>query len=87
MVFYAVALILPQMVYSVLYGVFEWARDLIPWVDMNYAAVPLMTGQGMMGENIDVGALEWVRFGFTLVLWIVVPAVVGLRRIARSEVK
>ncbi|RLV56978.1 ABC transporter permease [Aeromicrobium phragmitis] len=86
-VFYAVALILPQMVYSILYGVFDWARDLIPWVDMNYAAVPLMTGQGMMGESVDVGALEWVRFVVTLVLWIAVPAAVGLRRIARSEVK
>jgi len=86
-VFYVVALILPQMVYSMLYGFFEWARDLLPWIDMNYAAVPLMTGEGMMGESVDLGALAWVRLAVTLLIWIVVPAVIGVRRIVRSEIK
>lgn len=86
-VFYVVALILPQMVYSTLYGFFDWARDLLPWLDINYAAVPLMTGEGMMGESVGIGGLEWLRFVFTMLLWIVLPAVLGIRRILRSEVK
>ncbi|MFT4188185.1 MAG: hypothetical protein QM621_06345 [Aeromicrobium sp.] len=86
-VFYVIALFLPMMVYSVLVGFFEWARELIPWIDFNYAATPLMTGQDMIGTPVDVGFLEWFRFFFSLTLLVVVPGVLGWMRVLRSEVK
>jgi hypothetical protein len=33
-----------------------------------------------------MNATEWARVGTTLVLWLLVPAAIGLWRIARSEV-
>ncbi|HWV26681.1 MAG TPA: hypothetical protein VNZ66_05605 [Aeromicrobium sp.] len=86
-VFYVVALLLPFMVYGILYFAFGWARDLIPWLDMQYASVPLITGRDMNDNPVDVSALEWIRFVFTLFLWIVLPGGIGLRRALTTEVK
>jgi ABC-2 type transport system permease protein len=86
-VFYVVALILPIMVYPVLIFVFGWARDLLPWLDFNYAAMPLIDGEDFVGDAVDVSALEYVRFAFAIFLWVVVPGVLGYLRIQRTEVK
>ncbi|WP_374999605.1 hypothetical protein [Aeromicrobium sp. CTD01-1L150] len=86
-VFYVVAIMLPFMVYSTLMAFFEWARDLTPWVDINLAAMPLMMGEDMMGNSVDAGGLEWLRFVFTLILWIGLPGAIGLQRVLKSEIK
>ena len=86
-VFYAFGLIVPIMVYSPLIAFFEWAREVLPWVDFNLAATPLMTGMNVMGEPTDTGAFEVVRLIFALVLWIGVPGVLGFLRILKTEIK
>jgi len=85
--FYVVALILPLVAYPILMGLFGWARDLLPWLDFNYAATPLITGENVMGESVDVGVLDYLRFAFTFCLWVVLPGVLGFLRIRSIEIK
>lgn len=86
-VFYVVALILPFMIYPILFFAVSWGSDVVQWLDFNYAAAPLITGNNMMDEEVAVGVLDYVRFAFTIVLWVVVPGVLGFLRIKRTEVK
>lgn len=86
-VFYVVSLILPFMVYPVLMAVFDWARDLLPWLNIDYAAGMLRSGETFFGEAIDIGVVDYARFAFTVLLWVIVPGVLGLLRVQRIEVK
>ncbi len=86
-VFYIFALLLPFMVYPPLYFNFDWAQSFIPWIDFNYAASPLATGKDFDGKAVSVGAIDYIRFIFALVLWVVIPGITGLRRVLKSEVK
>lgn len=86
-VFYVVALILPLIAYPILGAIFEWARDLLPWLDFNYAAAPLITGETFFGESIDVGVIDYAKFVFAFGLWVVLPGVLGALRVKRIEVK
>lgn len=86
-VFYIFALLLPIMVYPPLYFSFDWAKDFIPWVDFNYAAAPLAVGEDFDGNAVSVGAIDYVRFIFALILWIGLPGIIGLRRVLKTEVK
>jgi ABC-type transport system involved in multi-copper enzyme maturation permease subunit len=79
-VYYIVALLLPLMVYGTLYAIFEWARDLIPWIDLQYAMTPFLNGESTEG-------MDWVRVAFTSFVWVVVPVAIGVRRVLRAEVK
>jgi len=85
--FYVLALILPFVVYSTLWFIFGWARDIIPWLDFNYAAAPLQLGTDFFGEPVDVGVFEYVRFIGSVVLLVVLPGFFGIRRVLRTEVK
>jgi ABC-2 type transport system permease protein len=80
-VFYVVAIMLPFMVYSILYVVFDWAESLIPWIDLSYAFTPFMDGFS------GVDGLDVARLLVATVIWIVVPMVLGARRVLRSEPK
>lgn len=86
-VFYVAALILPVMVYPILMALFGWARDLLPWLNLDYAASYLRTGRNFMGDAIDVGVVDYARFAVTILLWIVIPGVLGFLRIRNTEVK
>lgn len=87
-VYYVVALLLPFMVWSTLYAIFEWARDVLPWVDLTIASSPVVSGgMDFMGESVDVGALQYLQFGWTAFLWIGIPVMFGIWRILRAEVK
>jgi ABC-2 type transport system permease protein len=57
----------------------EWFRDVQPWVDPNYSQDALFQG-GFTGE-------QWAQLGVTTLVWLVVPLVVGIRALVRSEVK
>ena len=57
----------------------EWFRDLQPWVDLNYAQAALFEGT-LTGE-------QWANVAVTATTWIVLPALLGLRLVMRSEVK
>ncbi|KQW47857.1 ABC transporter permease [Nocardioides sp. Root1257] len=57
----------------------QWFKDLQPWVDFNYA-------QGNLFNGVMTGTY-WAQLAVTTFVWLVVPLVVGLRLVLRSEVK
>jgi ABC-2 type transport system permease protein len=54
-------------------------RDLQPWLDLNYA-------QSALFEGSLTGA-QWAHLAVTATAWLVLPAIVGLSLVARSEVR
>ena len=58
-----------------------WYRDLQPWVDVNYAQ------SAFFGFDGPLTAEQWAHIGVTGVVWLVVPLMVGLRLVLRSEIK
>jgi hypothetical protein len=58
----------------------SWFEGLQPWIDWNETQVVLFDGATNTGE-------EWAMLGSTTMIWIVVPLVVGLLSLRRSEVK
>jgi ABC-type transport system involved in multi-copper enzyme maturation permease subunit len=54
-------------------------RDLQRWVDLNYAQAFLFEG--------TISGVQWTRLAVATTLWIVLPAILGLRLVLRSEVK
>ena len=74
-----VSLVLPGIL-GLLASVREWFLDLQPWIDWNYTQVELFEGATNTGE-------EWAMLGSTTMTWIVIPLVVGLLFLRRSEVK
>jgi hypothetical protein len=58
----------------------EWFRDLQAWVDFKYT-------QGMLFEGWPVGGEAWAQLGVTAAAWVVLPLLVGLVLVRRSEVK
>jgi ABC-2 type transport system permease protein len=57
----------------------ERFRDLQPWVDLNYAQSALFEGT-LTGE-------QWAHLAVTATTWLVLPALLGLVLVTRSEVK
>jgi ABC-type transport system involved in multi-copper enzyme maturation permease subunit len=86
-IYYVIALLLPLMVWGTLYAIFDWAKDLLPWVDLGFAIAPLSTGADPLGRPVDVEALTYVQTGFTALVWVGVPVALGMWRILRAEVK
>jgi hypothetical protein len=54
-------------------------RELQQWVDLNYAQSFLFEG--------TLSGMQWARLAVATALWLVLPALVGLRLVMRSEVK
>lgn len=79
-VYYVVALLLPFMVYGPLYGFFEWARDLIPWIDLGFATTPFTSGE-------ETDSTDLMQVGVTSLIWVVLPFVIGMRRVGTTELK
>ena len=77
--YFVVSLVLPGIL-ELLALVQEWFLDLQPWIDWNYTQVELFEGATNTGE-------EWAMLGSTTMIWIVIPLVVGLLFLRRSEVK
>jgi ABC-2 type transport system permease protein len=55
-------------------------ETLSPWLDVHRALEPLGTGLAPSG-------LQWAHLASAVAVWIVVPFAVGLRRVARREVR
>ena len=77
--YFVVSLVLPGVL-LLLAQVRPWFEELQPWVDWNETQVALL--EGAMDS-----AREWAMLGSTTMIWIVVPLVVGLLSLRRSEVK
>lgn len=76
--YFVYALLLPTMS-GLLASTQERFRDLQPWVDLNYAQSFLFEGS-ITGE-------QWAHLAVTVTTWLVLPALIGLRLVMRSEVK
>lgn len=70
----------------VLTGLFElgaqtigWFADVRPWIDFQAAQGPLSFG--------GVSATEWAHLVVSAVPWLVLPLLIGLRRILRAEIR
>ncbi|WP_203336031.1 ABC transporter permease [Nocardioides limicola] len=83
--FYLFGFILPFMVYAPLLAFFDWARAVLPWVDMNLAGAPLMAGVDLTGRIVEVGLIDYARFGSAVLIWVVIPVTLGSLRVLRAE--
>lgn len=79
--FYVMGLMVPLMIYSPLYGLFDWAREIIPWIDLQFATTPYFE------PGAETGGREAAQLLVACTIWIVLPMVVGLRRLVRTELK
>ncbi len=77
--YFVVSFVLPGIL-ALLALVREWFLELQPWIDWNYTQVELFDGATNSGK-------EWAMLGSTTMIWIVIPTVVGLLFLRRSEVK
>ena len=77
--YFVVSLVLPGIL-VLLAQVRPWFEDLQPWIDWNETQVVLFDGATNTGK-------EWAMLGSTTMIWIVIPLVVGLLFLRRSEVK
>ena len=76
--YFVYSLVLPT-IFGLLAGAQAWFKDLQPWVDFNFAQGQLFNGS-MTGE-------QWAHLGVASAIWLVLPLVVGLTMVMRSEVK
>ena len=89
-VVYVDQLLLPLMVWSTLYFIFDWAADVIPFIDIGYALSPFAAGAGSVPDGAqlpDVGGQQVLALICSIFLWVVLPVVLGAYRILKSEVK
>jgi ABC-type transport system involved in multi-copper enzyme maturation permease subunit len=86
-IYYVTSLLLPLMVWGALYALFEWARDLLPWIDMSYALAPFQQGTDMMGQPVETGGLQIAQLVSAVTLWVLLPIVAGGWRLLRAELK
>ena len=76
--YFVYALLLPTLS-GLLAANQDWFHSLQPWVDFNFAQGQLFGG--------DMGATQWAHLGTAGALWLVLPLLVGLRLVMRTEVK
>jgi ABC-2 type transport system permease protein len=76
--YFVYALVLPGAL-GALAAFQQWFEDLQPWVDVNYATIPLFDGN-VTGEN-------WLQLAITTTVWLWIPLAFGLRAVLRAEVK
>jgi hypothetical protein len=76
--YFVVSLVMPGIL-VLLAQVRSWFEELQPWIDWNETQVALFEGATDTGE-------EWAMLGSTTLIWIVLPLVVGLLSLRRSEV-
>ena len=76
--YFVYALVLPGAL-GALAAFQEWFRDLQPWVDVNYAMIPLFDG--------TTTTEQWTQLAVTTLFWLWIPLAFGLRAVLRAEVK
>jgi ABC-type transport system involved in multi-copper enzyme maturation permease subunit len=76
--YFVYALLVPTL-FDVLASSQAWFADLRPWVDLNL-------GESWLFEGTPTGH-QWAQLAVAGTIWLVVPGLVGLRMVVRSEVK
>jgi ABC-type transport system involved in multi-copper enzyme maturation permease subunit len=78
--YFVYTFILPSVT-ELLVQLVDGFEQVAPWVDFNYAQMPLFTGDfGASGE-------QWAQMAVTGTAWLVIPFALGLRRLVKAEVK
>lgn len=72
-------LVLPT-VFGIVGSLVPGMADVLPWIDLGTAGEPLLLGDSLSGEG-------WARIATAAGIWVVVPLVLGLVRVARSEIR
>lgn len=78
---YFVYTFLVPIVANILGSFVDWFGDVVPWIEFNTAQVPLFTGDGRLSGE------EWGQLITSGTIWLVIPLVLGVLRLLRSEVK
>jgi ABC-type transport system involved in multi-copper enzyme maturation permease subunit len=76
--YFVYSFVLPS-VFGVLAAFQDWFREIQPWVDFGFAQTPLFEG--------DVTGEQWAQIGVSGTIWFVLPMIVGVWAVLRSEVK
>ncbi|MET1037551.1 MAG: ABC transporter permease [Aeromicrobium sp.] len=76
---YVVYSFLLPTIFGILAALQDWFKDLQPWVDFGYSQTPLFEGSPS-GE-------QWAQLGVSGVIWLVIPMIIGIWAVLRSEVK
>ncbi|NYI76236.1 ABC transporter permease [Nocardioides panzhihuensis] len=76
--YFVYALVLPT-ISNALVMVNEWWRDNGSWLDLNWASTRLF-------DN-DMTREAWAQLGTASAIWLLVPLLIGLRLVLKSEVK
>ena len=76
--YFVYSFVLPT-IFGILAELVDWFKDVQPWIDFNFAQVPMFEG-GLTGE-------EWAHLGTSGLIWFVIPMAFGLWAVLRSEVK
>lgn len=76
--YFVYALVLPGAL-GALAAFQQWFEELQPWVDVNYAMIPLFDG--------TTTTEQWTQLAVTTLFWLWIPLAFGLRAVLRAEVK
>ncbi|MCW2748450.1 MAG: transporter permease [Nocardioidaceae bacterium] len=66
-------------IFEVLANVANWFKTIRPWIDFNFA-------QGKLFDAPVTGK-EWANLGTSSIIWLVIPLIIGVWMVLRSEVK
>jgi ABC-2 type transport system permease protein len=77
-VYFAYSFVLP-IPFAIGAALMGWFDSLRPWIDFNFAQTPLIDG--------TIHGSDWGHLVTSGLIWLVLPLVIGLWRISRSEVK
>lgn len=77
-VYFAWAFVIPT-IFSVASVFIDWFSDVLPWIDFATSQIPLLDG-GWTGEKV-------AQLLVSGTIWLIIPFVIGARRVMRSEIK
>ncbi len=66
--------------FSIVAGLWGALADVAPWVDLGTSQQPLFEGTNLSGE-------QWAQLGTGILIWVLLPFVLGLVRVLRAELK
>jgi len=78
---YFVYTFLLPTIFSLLATSQQWFHDLQPWIDIQFAQA------GLFVFDKSLTAEQWANIAVTGIVWLVIPLLVGLRLVMRTEVK
>jgi ABC-type transport system involved in multi-copper enzyme maturation permease subunit len=78
--YFVYSLILPSVM-EVLVQLVDSFERFAPWIEFNYAQMPLFTG------DYTATGEQWAQIAVSGTIWLVIPFALGLRRLVTAEVK